>query len=132
MAKPVEPQSFEVAGTRYEQAEDRWALLKQIASELPRDTPSSGFLISLQEDDVMIKYQCIDRLLDDRRRLEGLIQEAEKHVKEYLKTLKSEYRTRSGHTLKFKEDKDRRNYTVQKISLNGTFHFVYQQVYAID
>lgn len=132
MPKPKQPESYETLGAGYLQGEDKLALIKQIAADIPKPTPSSGFLVTLQGEDCIVKFQCIDRLLDDRRRLDGLLEEAEKHTKDFVKLLKSEYKNRSGHTLKLKEDKSRRNYTVQKISLNGTYHFVYLQVFDLE
>lgn len=130
MPKAPEPQSFETQGQRYSQAEDRNALLGQIASDFERERPSVGVRVTFQSDEMIVKYHCFEQWLDDRRRVESLTEEADKYLREFIKHLKSEFRKRGGGKLSMSEDKDRRGYDIQKVSLNGRFYFTYQQVYS--
>lgn len=132
MPKPKPPESYETQGNGYVQANDRNALIQQVSSEIARDKPSGGVRVSFQGEDVIVRYHCVERLLDDRTRVEALTKESEKFLKGFVKELKSEYRKRSGSTISMTEIKDRRNYTIQKVSLNGSFYFVYQQVFSLS
>lgn len=131
MPKPIEPESFEAQGTRYEQAEDRISLIHQVVKDKEREQPSVGVVASTQGNYLYLKYHCYETFLGDRARLDALIKEAEKHMKEFVKYLKAEYKKRSGKTLSLSEDKEKRDYSVQKVSLNERYYFVYVQAFTL-
>jgi hypothetical protein len=49
-----------------------------------------------------------------------------------VKHLKKEYKARTKKTLNLKENKERANYTVQKVSLNERYYYVSWRCYELD
>ena len=128
MAKPGF-ESYEVQGTPYEQKNDRNSLIAQIVRERVKDVPTVGILVSFEGNTMKVRYHCYETYLADRKKVDALYKEAEKHIRDFVKELKSEYRKRSKAALTATEIKERRDYSVQKVSLNDRYYFVSQQVY---
>lgn len=131
MAKKEAYQSYETQGTPYLQSEDRNALIAQISKDMPRQSPSAGILVSFSGNELHVKYHCYEMHLCDRSRVDGLREESEKLLRDFVRELKKEYKKRAHSVLKMKEMKDRHDYSVQKISLNERFYFVLWQIYEL-
>lgn len=132
MPRLPEPKSFDVAGERYDRSDDIRSLLMSAAHAYVSPDPSIGLNISLSGDHLVIKFVCHDRSLDDRRRLDGMMDSAEKVIKDYVSYLKKEVRANGGGSPKFKEIKDRRDYSVNKISLNDRWQLMVTRVFEVE
>lgn len=132
MPRLPEPKSFDVTGKRYDRADDIRSLLQTAAYSYKSPDPSIGINISMSGDHVVVKFICHDRMLDDRRRLDGTMDAAEKAIKDYLSFLKKEVKGLGGGSPKFKELKDRRDYVVNKISLNDRWQLMVIRVFKVE
>lgn len=117
-----EAESFEVQGTPYLQKEDRNALLQQVSEELVTRDASYGFKVRFHGDDqVTVVYHCFE--MDIPYRLKQVESTADTCLKDWVKTVKKEFKARGGGTLKLKELKDKRESTAEKVSLNSRYYF---------
>jgi hypothetical protein len=122
MAKKQE-HGFEVNSDAYGGGErDLVSDLAQAISEIPRETPSGGFIVKRQGDRLMIEYQMVETYLHDRGKLDGLVKEVEKLMREYVSNLKKAFKKISKQALKLKEVKGSRGFNVDKISLNDRWY----------
>lgn len=128
MAKP-EPQSFE----KQEYEEDRKDLLTsaihQAAREIER-TPVSGIMVKTEGDSLRLLYHCYE--MHAHRRFKEIESLANDALNSGLSQLKKEVKKISRQTLDLKEQKDKRDYTVQKVSLNERYYVVFWRVYEIS
>ena len=132
MPRLPDPKSFDVAGERYDRADDIRSLLQTAAREHVPADPTIGFNISMSEDRLVVKFHCNDRSLDDRKRLDGALDSADKAIKTYVSFLKKEVRGHGGGSPKFKELKDRRDYSVNKVSLNDRWYLQVIRVFEVE
>lgn len=132
MPRLPEPKTFDVAGTRYDRADDLPSLLMTAAKTYVSEDPSVGFNISLSGQHLVVKYVCHDRGLDIRARLDMVMASAEKAIKSYISYLKKEVRAVGGGSPKVKELKDRRDYVVNKVSLNDRWQLICIRVFVVE
>lgn len=132
MAKPKDPESFETAGTRYNQAEDPIARLGQAAADYKSPDPSRNFRIKMGGDRFTVHCMCYERGLGDFGRLQLQLQAMSKLTDDYIKELKKRYRELGGGALKIKELKDLRGFDRDKVSLNDRWMIVYRRTYKFD
>lgn len=130
MAKPVKPESFEV--TEYgEDADsfDKYSVIMQVMSELERDMPSAGIRASLTGNLLRLHYHCYEMFAVPR--LKEIELASNDSLNNAVKHLKKEFKVKTGKVLDIKEDKSKRDYTVQKVSLNERYYLVYWRVFEI-
>lgn len=132
MPKPKDGESFEVAGERYRQHEDKLATLKQAFSDYRTPDPSRNFTHRIQGDSVTIYYHVHERGLGDPGKRASIVAEMVKGMTAYVKQLKKLFRERGGGTLDMKEDKSARGYNLQKVSLNDRWDIVYRQTFEVE
>jgi hypothetical protein len=132
MAKPKDPEGFEVAGTRYEQSEDPRASLAQVFSDYRTSIPSRNFTHRMSGDGVTIYCHCHERGLGDPGRRALQVDAMSKAMDQFVKGLKKRYRESGAGTLKMDERKGTRGYDIQKVSLNDRWEITYRRTYNID
>jgi hypothetical protein len=79
---------------------------------------------------VTLYYHCYEMHLPVRMR--EVEAQAKTILDEMVKHLKKEYKARTKKTLNLKENKERANYTVQKVSLNERYYYVSWRCYELD
>lgn len=131
MPKPKEPESFEVAGTRYNQAEDKNATLAQALADYRTQNPAQNFRARVQGESVTITCHCNERGLGDpgRRALQHAAME--KATDNFVKGLKKHFKEISGKTLDLKEDKTGRGYNIQQVSMNDRWEMIIRRLYKV-
>lgn len=132
MPRQPEPQSFEVAGERYDRSKDVKSLISSAASAYSSPDPSYGFKVSFVGDKLVIKFHCYETSLDERIKLDNLLISAKDAISQYVKYLKKNVKENGGKTLSLKELKDKRNYGIEKVSLNNRWYLKYTQTYDLD
>lgn len=134
-----QPQGFEV--TEYDPEDlpvaEQLSVLKQIVQDRRDDPdtanlPSTAFVLTLQGDEMRLAYHCYEMLLRDPDRLKETERVAEKALGEMLKYLKKQFKSRTKKVLSVKEVKDKRDYSIQKVSLNERYYFISWRVFTID
>ncbi len=132
---------FDVLGTAYDPAEDYVAALVQCFNDINmRPAPDNPgveravgrFMCKRQGDLVMIEYHLMELGLDDNRRCQDFVDECDKAVAEMAKELKKQFKSRTKVVLKLKEDKDKRNWAREKVSLNGQWYLRCWRVYSVS
>lgn len=132
-------QSFEV--TEYDPEDlpvaSQLAVIHQIMADKKSDPanpqlPTESFLLTLQGGEMRLSYHCYEMLLSDLQRRRNVEEAAEKALNEMLKHLKKEFKKRTKKVLSLKEIKDRRDYSVAKVSLNERYYYISWRVYSID
>ncbi len=132
MPKPKEPESFEVAGTRYKQSEDKHATLQQAIVDYQTQNPAQSFRARIQGESVTLTCHCNERGLGDPGRRALQVNAMEKAMDNYIKGLKRHFREISGKTLDLKEDKKGRGYNIQQVSMNDRWEIVYRRLYMVS
>lgn len=132
MPRALEPKSFEVKGTRYEQADDLRSLIMTAVNSYVSPDPTIGFNVSMSGDHLVVKMHCYDRGLDDVRRRDGALDAAEKAINKYVSHLKKEVRGHGGGSPKFKELRDKRDHALNKVSLNDRWYLQVQRVFQVE
>lgn len=129
MAKPPEPESFEI--TEYggdPKGKDEVGLrhvdlgvIQEIVEEKVRKIPSAGIRVAFTGKLVKLTYHCYEMHLP--RRMQQVESDADTMLKEMIKVIKKEYKAKTGDTLKLKEIKELANHQVQKVSLNERYMY---------
>jgi hypothetical protein len=132
MAKPKNPESFDVAGTRYQQDEDPIALLVQAMADYRTPDPSSNFTHRISGDTLTLYLHCHERGLGDPGRRAAQIDAMQKGMDAYLKGLKRRYRELGGGTLELKEKKGGRGHKLDRVSMNDRWDIVYHRTFEVD
>lgn len=132
VAKPKDPESYEIAGEPYRQHEDPIALLGQAAADYVTPDPSRNFRIKMQGERFTIQCMCYERGLGDYGRCQLQLQEMAKLTDAYLRELKKRYRELGGGALKVKELKDLRGFDRDMVSLNDRWMITYRRTYKFD
>lgn len=122
MAKPQEPESFEVTEYSGEDRLDRdIGAIQEIISAQIQKVPSANVRVSFTGNLVKLTYHCYEMHLPQRiRQVES---DSDTMLKETVKVLKKEFKAKTGDTLKLKELKELANYSVQKVSLNERYMY---------
>lgn len=140
MAKPVKPESFEV--TEYTKGHEDITKMFSVIKEITSDTgwaaenlvnkanAAAAVRCSFHGDLLKVFYQTCEQNLPTRMRMVSEL--ADDAVSAFVKELKKEYRTRTGQSLKLKEQKDRANYSVQKVSLNERYYYTCWKFYELE
>ena len=123
-------EGFEVQGTPYLQEKDRNALINQINEELIAGSPSYGYRVRFESDHVTVTYHCFE--MDLPLRIKIVDEQSEKLLRDWEKHIKKEFKARGGGSLKLKEDKKLRNYSVEKVSLNNRYYFRSSRTYDLS
>lgn len=124
-------QSFEVQGIPYDQDQDRSSLIKQIVGDMVRELPTIAVTVSLNGNELILRYVCYEKLLSDPQRMRETEHAADAYLNDIVKRLKKEFKSRSGKSLSLKEDKDRRQTSAEKVSLNLGYYYRSQRVYEL-
>jgi hypothetical protein len=132
MPKPKDPESFEVAGTRYQQHEDPIALLGQALADYETPNPARNYTHRIQGDSITLYCHCHERGLGDPGRRALQVDAMSKAMDAFVKGLKKRYRDLGGGTLGMKEKKGGRGYDLQKVSLNDRWDIVYRRTYDVE
>jgi len=115
--------SFEV--TEYSKPDMDYAqaagVIKQIIVDMVHDVPTVGVWSSMTGNQLRLHYHDYVMMLPVHMR--ETAERSEKTLKELAKHLKSEFKKRTGHTLKLVEKKDLANYTIEKVSLNERYYY---------
>lgn len=117
--------------------QEKLAALKQVFEDRKFDAeapniPTAGFQVHMQGDQMKIAYHCYEMHLHDHRRLQDVEDQARKSLDEMLKYLKKKYKQKTKKVLSVKEDKDLRNFSIQKVSLNERYYAIFWRVYTLD
>lgn len=132
-------QGFEV--TEYDPEDlpvaEQLSVLKQIMQDRKHDPtitqlPSEAFLLTLQGNQLRLGYHCYEMNLGEANALRELDKVSQKALNDVLKYLKKEFKKRTKKSLSVKEVKDKRDYSVQKTSLNSRYYYVSWRVFSID
>jgi hypothetical protein len=119
------PESFEVQEyNKFEDPYEKYKVLRQIVEDRKFHSPSApteAFRVDFVGDTMKVFYTTYEMFLPTR------IKEVEKHVddalSEIVKFLKKEYKSRTKQKLSITENKELRDYTVQKVSLNERYYY---------
>lgn len=123
-----EPQTFEV--TEYSDPEfgivEAHQVIMQIFKDLARDMPAQAVWAKMSGDQLTINYHTYEMHVPVK--MAQISEEGRTIIKEAEKHLKKEFRSRTGVALKLKmepslEEQVKRNYTVQKVSLNERYYY---------
>lgn len=131
-------ESYEVQGVAYDQKEDICAAISQVVN---RDwgksdlafygMPSDSFRVKFfGEDEMRLIYHSYEINLHER--FEEISDFSNKALNEIEKLIKREYKKLTKKTLKLKEKKKARDFTVEKVSLNLRYYFVTWREYNIS
>lgn len=124
------PESFEVLGTGYDQSADRNSVINQVTEDMISDHAGYGFKVKFQgEDEMVVTYHSFE--MDLPQRAQQVEEQAERFLRSYEKRLKRDYKSYCGKTLKFKELKDQRAGSVEKVSLNNRYYFRSSRTYKL-
>lgn len=114
-------ESFEVQGVPYDQLEDAVSLIAQITEDIVSTHPGYGIRVKFNGNQAIVTYHCWEISLPSR--VKDVEHTADTFLNSYVKELKKQYKDQSGHTLKFKEIKDMRSISSEKVSLNDRYYF---------
>jgi hypothetical protein len=122
-----EPETFEV--TEYSPAEldtaQAYKVIRQFFSELKYDqgfgAGRDAVWADMSGDQLKVHYHAYEMYLPQR--LEQVQDEARQYVSKALSALKSEFKKRTGRTLKLKEVPALGDYAIEKVSLNERYYF---------
>lgn len=131
-AKTEKNRSFDIQGGENEP--DVISAIVQSHNDLKKDFggAAAGIILKLNGNRAFLEYHSYDTSLDNRGRLEDLCKSAEKILGDYLKALKKAIKKSTKVGLKFKELKELKNYTVDKVSLNDRWYLRFWRVYEIS
>lgn len=132
MAKPKDPESFDVAGTPYRQHEDPRAALEQAFRDYATAVPTRNFTHRTNGNHVTIYCHCHERGLGDIGKRAAVVDALSKATDNFVKGLKKRYRELGAGTLDMTEVKGGRGYDIQKASLNDRWELVYRRTYLIE
>lgn len=127
----------EFAKTSYgEEKPDTVRLLAQIAADKVRDFPTSTVHLTMKGGDVRLTYISYEMFLPQK--IAQVDAECDTSIKEMVKYLKKEYKTRSKKTLELKERKDKvgekainSGRTIEKVSMNHRYMYVSWKTFEI-
>lgn len=132
-------QGFEV--TEYDPEDlpvsEQLSVLKQIMQDRKSDAtisqlPSEAFILTLQGNQMRLAYHSYEMNLGHANAIREVDGQAKKALDEVIKFLKKEFKKRTKKSLSVKEIKDKRDYSVQKTSLNSRYYYVSWRVFDID
>lgn len=131
MPKKNDPESYEVSGTPYRLEDDEVALVHNVALGLKTElnTATRAVTVALQGSRLIVRCHAIERYLREKGNLEALHADCSKHVDQFMKRLKAEYRKRHRAALETSERKELRDYSFELISINEVYQFVCVRVY---
>jgi len=132
-------QGFEIAEYDPEDlpVAEQLSVLKQIMEDRKLDPntvslPSENFVMTLQGNQLRMTYHSYEMQLNHPSRIKDVEDLAEKSLNVVMKFLKKEFKSRTKKVLSVKELKDKRDYAVNKVSLNERYYFTSWRVYSID
>jgi len=123
MAKPVEPESFEV--TEYGDSGRMDAVqgaIMEIVDEHVSKVPNINVRVTFMGKLMKLSYHCYEMHL--HQRLRQVESDQETVLREVVKLLKKEFKGKTGEALTLKERKDLANSQIQKVSLNERYMYV--------
>ena len=130
MAKPTF-QSFEVS--EYSDPEldssQAYGVIRQIFSEM-RKVPRFSVWADWTGSMLKIHHNSYEAFLPER--IQEVQAESKIVMDEAVKTLKKEFKARTGKTLKLSENKEMADYSMEKVSLNMRFMFKSWRFYSIS
>ena len=132
MPKPKNPESFDVAGTRYEQHEDTHALLVQAMRDYRTPDPSSNFTHRISGDTVTIYLHCHERGLGDPGRRAAQLDAMQKGMDAYVKGVKKRFRELGGGSIDLKKKKGGEGHKLDRVSINDRWDMVYHRTFEVD
>lgn len=120
--KPAKPEGFEV--TEYgkpHNIQDAYSVIYQIVQDKGRESPQFGVRASLTGNMLKLTYMSYEMLAPSKMR--EITERGEECLKEMLKHIKKEFKSRARQTLELTEKKELSNYTLQKVSLNERYAY---------
>ena len=132
MPKPKDAESYEVAGTRYRQHEDRLATFEQAFHDYVTAVPSRNFTKRSNGNIVTIYCHCHEQNLGDPGRKMLQLDVLAKATDKFVAGLKKRFRELGAGTLELKEVKGSRGFDIQKVSLNDRWEMIYRRTYDVS
>lgn len=130
MSKPKSAEGFEV--TEYGKPHeifDVYSVVNQIMLDKGRESPSCGVRVAFVGDMLKVYFHSYEMHLPTRmKEVESFANDS---LKEAIKHIKKEYKSRTRKDLDLKEKKELANYTAQKVSLNERFYVVFWRFYEL-
>lgn len=122
MAKPQEPESFEVTEYSGKDRLDRaQSAIQEIVAAKVSKIPSANVRVAFTGNLVKLTYHCYEMHLP--MRMKQVESDSDTILKEMVKVLKKEYKAKTGEALVLKELKELANHSVQKVSLNERYYY---------
>lgn len=103
--------------------------IKEIVTDLVRDNPAVGIQVSFTGKMMRLTYHSYEMHLP--RKIRDVEEQARKYLNDTLKTIKSEFKKKTGDKLDVSEKKEMANTSVQKTSLNERYMFSSWRFYEI-
>lgn len=98
---------------------ERLSTIAQISVDKVKENPTFGCRIVIEGNCLKIFFNSYEMHLP--RRIKEVQDRGEQSLREMVKYLKKEFKSRTKKTLNLKELKDRANYAAQKVSLNERY-----------
>jgi hypothetical protein len=120
------PEGFETTeyNTKFEDPYEKYKVLRQIVEDRKYGSPSlpsEAFRVDFSGNEAKVFYTSYEMHLPVR--MKEIEAQSEAALNEVVKYLKKEFKSRTKMKLDMKELKDRRNYSVQKVSLNERYMY---------
>lgn len=126
-------QGFETTDYGVEDTTKKAATIAAIVQYYQQSNPTFGINVSFQNSGLLtMKYHAYEMLLNDPIRLRSIQQDADYRVDEFVKSLKKEFKARTGKNLTMDEKKDSRQVSTSKVSLNERYYYVYVRLYSFE
>ena len=130
MPKKIEPESYETTNYGDEnELYNKYAVIKQIVADKVREKANVGCGVQFVGDFLKINYQTYE--MNMHNRIREVQKTAHDTIKELVKHIKKEFKSRTGKVLDLKEVKEKSDYRIEKVSLNERYYFISWCLYDI-
>ena len=129
--KDSEPQGFEQTeyGDKNEVYEKLQAIF-QIAKDVVCDNPNRSCRVMVEGNGLKVIYHAYEMHVPQRLQL--VHDQSKSELDEFMKTLKKEFKSKTGSMLSVKERKELADYRIEKTSLNERYTFISWRVFELD
>lgn len=127
------PESFEIAEYNdVREPYEKYQVLRQIIEDHRHDVPvtTCSYKVDFVGDQMKVYYMSYEPMLPHR--MKEVEKQSNDAHKEILRHLKKEYRSRTKNAVGLTEQKEKADYTVNKVSLNERYMFVSWRFYKLD
>ena len=126
MPKPKKPEGFEVLNfsdkedREYKDPRSMQSTIQEVVNEMGNKSPGYGFHVSFFNENMMrltstsIHLYVIQRIKQVEDEIKSVMEEAARFIKK-------EYRQRRGKALELKEDRSKRDQTIEKANMHERF-----------